>query len=69
MRIPLHSMTIIDGELRRLKGIREISLYEDVLAFLEDAHLWLKSKGICNPRAPFDKSLIQYTAELLYLLQ
>ena len=61
MGIPLHSMTIIDGELRRLKGIPDqISLNEDVLDFLEDAHLWLKLKGICDPRGPFDKSLVQY---------
>lgn len=57
MTIPLRSMTIIDGEFQRLKGIREISPNKDVVAFLEDAHLSLKSKGICNPRGPFAKSL------------
>lgn len=68
-------MTIIDGEFQRLKGIREISPNKDVEAFLEDAHLSLKSKGICNPRGPFAKSLLHYAAMggctelLLYLLQ
>jgi ankyrin repeat protein len=73
--IPPRSMTIIDGEFQHLKSIREISLNKDVVAFLEDAHLSLKSKGICNPRGPFARSLVHYAAMgdcaelLLYLLQ
>ena len=45
------------------------------MAFLEDTHLSLKSKGIYNPRGPFAKSLLHYAAMgdctelLLYLLQ
>ena len=73
--IPIRSLTIIDGEFQRLKGIREISLNKDVVAFLEDAHLSLKPKAICNPRGPFAKSIIHYAAMgdctelLVYLLQ
>ena len=75
MSIPLRSMTMIDGEFQRLKVMTEISLNKDLVAFLEDAHLSLKSEGICNPRGPFARSLVHYAAMgdctelLLYLLQ
>ena len=75
MTIPPRSMTVIGGEFQRLKGIEEICLDEDVMAFLQDAQAILKYKGIYNQRGPFKRSLIHYAAMgdcaelLLYLLQ
>lgn len=75
MAIPPRSLTIINGEFQRLKGIREICLDENVIAFLQDAEATLRYKGIYNLRGPFKRSLIHYAAMgdcaelLLYLLQ
>ncbi|CAG8117911.1 unnamed protein product [Penicillium salamii] len=75
MAIPPRSLTIIDGEFQRLKGIKEICFDEDIMAFLQDAQATLKYKGIYNLRGPFKRSLIHYAAMgdcaelLLYLLQ
>lgn len=75
MAIPPRSLTVIDGEFQRLKGIKEICFDEDIMAFLQDAQTTLKYKGIYNLRGPFKRSLIHYAAmgdcaELpLYLLQ
>ncbi|KAJ5340286.1 hypothetical protein N7541_009410 [Penicillium brevicompactum] len=75
MAIPPRSLTIIDGEFQRLKGIKEICFDEDIMAFLQDAQATLKYKGIYNLRGPFQRSLIHYAAMgdcaelLLYLLQ
>ncbi|KAJ5481369.1 hypothetical protein N7475_000181 [Penicillium sp. IBT 31633x] len=75
MTIPPRSMTVIDGEFQRLKGIREIHCDEDVMAFLQDAQSTLKYQGIYNLRGPFKRSLIHYAAMgdcaelLIYLLQ
>jgi hypothetical protein len=75
MTIPPRSMIVIGDEFERLEGIKEICSDEEVMAFLQDAKATLKYKGLCNPRGPFNRSLIHYAAMgdcpelLLYLLQ
>ncbi|KAB8239019.1 uncharacterized protein BDW43DRAFT_305904 [Aspergillus alliaceus] len=62
MSIPLDSKTVIDGEFRRLKNIAEIRLSDDITAFLNDAYSSIESKGASNPRGPYKRPLIDYTA-------
>lgn len=54
--------TVITGEFRRLKRMRDNQLSEDVMNFVEEAHSLLKFSGISNPNGPFKRSLIHYAA-------
>ncbi|KAJ5900278.1 uncharacterized protein N7473_004348 [Penicillium subrubescens] len=54
--------TVIGGEFRRLKRMKDNQCSEDVIDFLEQAHSLLKFNGISNLRGPCEKSLIHYAA-------
>ncbi|EAW20671.1 ankyrin repeat domain-containing protein [Aspergillus fischeri NRRL 181] len=62
MSIPPDSKTVIDGEFRRMKNIREIRLSDHIKAFVNDAHSSFESKGASNHRGPCKRSLIHYAA-------
>jgi ankyrin repeat protein len=62
MSIPLGYKSDIDSEFQRLKSIAEIRLSDDIMAFLNDAHSSMESKGASNPRGPYKRSLIHYAA-------
>lgn len=54
--------TVIDGEFRRLKQMRDNQVSEEIMGFLDEAHSDLKVRGISNPTGPFKRSLIHYAA-------
>ncbi|RHZ44332.1 ankyrin repeat domain-containing protein [Aspergillus thermomutatus] len=62
MSIPPDSKTVIDGEFRRMKNIREIRLSDDIKAFVNNAHSLFELKGASNHRGPCKRSLIHYVA-------
>lgn len=54
--------TVIDGEFRRLKRMRDNQVSEEIMDFLEEAHSDLKCSGFSNPSGPLKRSLIHYAA-------
>jgi ankyrin repeat protein len=54
--------TVIGGELRRLKGMKDNQSSEGVMDFLEQAHSVLQSNGVSNLKGPCKRSLMHYAA-------